>query len=286
MRISYLSSGTASSLDEDLMNPEIGGFSIDQLMELAGLSCAQAVHHFYPPPTAGRRRVLIVCGPGNNGGDGLVCGRHLVHFGYDVTCVYPQEPKKELYSRLHQQLRQLDVPILSAMPPHSELGAFHLVIDAIFGFSFDAHKGIRQPYKDIIQQLVALQSTLPLICIDVPSGWHVSDGDIAHTGLCPALLVSLSAPKECSKKIDVRKTRHVLGGRFITKRLAEKYDLHLPPFHASQQFVDLTQVQTEHPLTDVTASSASLVSAKLEESSAAANVAERKEQHTEAKQRA
>ena len=59
------------------------GFSIDQLMELAGLSCAEALARAYPLD-AGNENVLIVAGPGNNGGDGLVAARHLTHFGYEV----------------------------------------------------------------------------------------------------------------------------------------------------------------------------------------------------------
>ncbi len=58
------------------------GFSVDQLMELAGLSVAQAVRAEYSPSS--HKRVLIIAGPGNNGGDGLVAGRHLYHFGYHV----------------------------------------------------------------------------------------------------------------------------------------------------------------------------------------------------------
>ena len=58
------------------------GFSVDQLMELAGLSCATAVATEYPRDHC--PRVLVIAGPGNNGGDGLVAARHLCHFGYDV----------------------------------------------------------------------------------------------------------------------------------------------------------------------------------------------------------
>jgi len=58
------------------------GFSIDQLMELAGLSCAEATATAFPERS---RKVLVVAGPGNNGGDGLVAARHLTHFGYTVS---------------------------------------------------------------------------------------------------------------------------------------------------------------------------------------------------------
>jgi hypothetical protein len=66
--ISFLSSEQATAIDEKLMSTL--GFSIDQLMELAGLSVATAAAEEYPLEKF--PRVLIVCGPGNNGGDGLV----------------------------------------------------------------------------------------------------------------------------------------------------------------------------------------------------------------------
>lgn len=57
-----LDAAQSSAIDVELMSPA-GGFSIDQLMELAGLSCAQAVQHFYERST--HARVAIVCGPGS-----------------------------------------------------------------------------------------------------------------------------------------------------------------------------------------------------------------------------
>ena len=68
----------AKAVDEQLMGPL--GFSVDQLMELAGLSVASSILAEYPPSKF--VRILIVAGPGNNGGDGLVAARHLYHFGY------------------------------------------------------------------------------------------------------------------------------------------------------------------------------------------------------------
>jgi NAD(P)H-hydrate repair Nnr-like enzyme with NAD(P)H-hydrate epimerase domain len=43
------------------------------------------------------KRILVACGPGNNGGDGLVAARHLFHYGYQPTIYYPKQSKNELY---------------------------------------------------------------------------------------------------------------------------------------------------------------------------------------------
>ena len=59
-----------------------GGTSVETLMERAGTALAEAVHRF-----AGPRETLILCGPGNNGGDGFVSARHLVERGHKVRVV-------------------------------------------------------------------------------------------------------------------------------------------------------------------------------------------------------
>lgn len=91
----FLTSAIAQQIDKDLMSPS-GGFSIDQLMELAGLSCAEAVYKSYPP-TDNAKKVLVACGPGNQGGDGLVAARHLFHFGYDPMVWYPKRKDAPLF---------------------------------------------------------------------------------------------------------------------------------------------------------------------------------------------
>ena len=74
-QIKYLSQEDAQQLDQELFNEYC--YSVDQLMELAGLSVAATVAKCYPIGQLQPERVLVCCGPGNNGGDGLVAARHL-----------------------------------------------------------------------------------------------------------------------------------------------------------------------------------------------------------------
>ena len=64
-------------------------------MELAGLSVAESITKVYDAQTYSK--VLIVAGPGNNGGDGLVAARHLKHFGYQPSIYYPKPSTKTLF---------------------------------------------------------------------------------------------------------------------------------------------------------------------------------------------
>lgn len=201
-------------------------------MELAGLSVAAAVYDAYPPAT--HRRVLCVCGPGNNGGDGLVAARHLRQFGYAPTVVYPKRPKSAIFVNLAAQMEMMRIPLLDAMPA-GELGVTHdVVLDAVFGFSFSGE--VRAPFDAILPALSA--SSLPLVSVDIPSGWHVEDGPPSGpAALQPQVLVSLTAPKQCAAHFAGE--RHYLGGRFVPPSICEEYGFEQPPFPGAEQVVRL-----------------------------------------------
>ncbi|KXS10970.1 YjeF-related protein [Gonapodya prolifera JEL478] len=89
------------------MDPHIGGFSIDHLMELAGLSCAQALAKTYYPSRFPRVLVktddstcslAILVTAGTNGGDALVAARHLHHFGFKPVVYYPKPGRSTLFT--------------------------------------------------------------------------------------------------------------------------------------------------------------------------------------------
>ncbi|PVD36292.1 hypothetical protein C0Q70_03270 [Pomacea canaliculata] len=233
--ISYISQEEAQNIDEELFTRY--SFSVDQLMELAGYSCAVAIARCYPTETLKKDHaaVLVCCGPGNNGGDGLVCARHLKLFGYKPSIFYPKQSNKPLFQNLRAQCEQMDMPFLSFFPsePHLIAESYNLVIDALFGFSF---KGPARPeFAVILDKLRQIQNDVPICSIDVPSGWDVEKG--CEDGLHPELLISLTAPKKCAAFFHGK--YHYLGGRFIPRSLEQKYSLNLPPYPGTDPIVEL-----------------------------------------------
>ncbi|XP_073495594.1 NAD(P)H-hydrate epimerase [Phyllobates terribilis] len=222
--LKYLSQAEAQAVDEELFNEY--KFSVDQLMELAGLSCATAIAKAYPVSTftSGLPTVLVICGPGNNGGDGLVCARHLKLFGYLPAVYYPKRPNKALFENLTTQCQKMDIPFLSEFPEEAEVidVAYNLVIDAIFGFSFKG--AVREPFGSILNTLRRI--TIPIASVDIPSGWDVEKGN--PDGLQPDMLISLTAPKQSAVHFSGR--YHYLGGRFVPVALQKKYNLSLPDY--------------------------------------------------------
>lgn len=242
--LKVVSAKLAAEIDQELMGPKVG-FTLQQLMELAGLSVAQAVTRSFPLEKASidKRNVFVIAGPGNNGGDGLVCARHLKLFGYNPVVFYPiRSNRTEFYKQLTNQLDFFKVPILSQddtanwldyLKPEKTL----CIVDAIFGFSFKPP--LREPFQAIVDSLYDLQDKVPIVSVDVPSGWDVDKGPVAEKYIKPAVLVSLTVPKPCSQPLNTEKTEHYIGGRFIPRDFANKYGFEPFNYESTDQVLKL-----------------------------------------------
>lgn len=238
LKMKFLNQVEAQNIDIELFNEY--KFTIEQLMELAGLSVACAVAKSFPVETlinpTRKNRILLCCGPGNNGGDGLVSARHLKHFGYEPVMYYPKRPNKDLFRILTEQCIRQGIGFLEEMPSAQFINeTYNFVVDAIFGFSFRGD--VRAPFDTILDVLKSV--SVPLVSIDIPSGWNVENGNT--DGIKPDVLVSLTAPKLCASKF--RGERHYLGGRFVPKALEEKYHLDLPFFPDTECVVLLPKIK-------------------------------------------
>ncbi|XP_025417137.1 NAD(P)H-hydrate epimerase [Sipha flava] len=224
--VKYLKQDEAINIDQELF--DVYKFSVDQLMELAGLSCATAIHKCFPPNDY--KKVLVICGPGNNGGDGLVCARHMQLFGYSSEVYYPVQTNKPLYCNLVHQCINSNVTVFNSLP-ESIIG-YDILVDALFGFSFKPP--VRPTFLNIMDILKTTNK--PICSIDIPSGWSI-EGVPESDGIKPELLISLTAPKECARSFKGK--YHYLGGRFVPKALENKYQLELPPYPNAECCVQL-----------------------------------------------
>jgi NAD(P)H-hydrate epimerase len=218
--IPYINAETSANVDKELMGAY--NYSIDQLMEIAGLTVAKVVNQEFIKSTK-NCKILTLCGPGNNGGDGLVASRYLKEFGNEVDILYPKKnTKNALYTRLITQCENYEIKISEKIYDNKEdyekiFKNYDIIVDALFGFSFKGE--IRQPFKTIIEAMKKFENKI--ISVDIPSGFDIDKGNIFDTFI-PKGLISLTLPKLCSKTF---KGEHFLGGRFVPKKLFEKFNI-------------------------------------------------------------
>jgi hydroxyethylthiazole kinase-like uncharacterized protein yjeF len=135
------------------------------LMERAGEAIAHAIIARWAP-----RKVLVICGPGNNGGDGFVAARQLADCGWPVTvalCCPPAQSRGDA-SIMRDRWQGQSLPI-----DEVSVADYGLVIDAIFG------AGLSRPLDGHALNLTETiaQAGHPVVAVDVPTGLH---GDLAR----------------------------------------------------------------------------------------------------------
>jgi len=137
------------------------GTSVEQLMERAGAALAEAVYRFAGPMPA-----LVLCGPGNNGGDGYVAARHLAERGVKVRIAALAEPSTDAaqWARgdWNGTIEVLDGSTASAP----------LIIDCLFG------TGLKRGLEPAVSQQLARLSNAAVVRIacDLPSGVETDSG--------------------------------------------------------------------------------------------------------------
>lgn len=209
---------------------DFNSIPVDQLMELAGLSCAHALaKEFKLDDDNGNNKVLIIAGPGNNGGDGLVCARHLSLMKFEPCIYYPKPTDKPLFNNLVHQCKLMGINFIDDCPSEEIVAGHRVIVDGLFGFSFKPP--VRESFQGIMD--VLLKTKVPIVSIDIPSGWNVELGNSSGSAdfIRPSMLVSLTAPKQCAKYF---KGTHYIGGRFVPKALEEKYALDLPTYPGTE----------------------------------------------------
>jgi NAD(P)H-hydrate epimerase len=136
--------------------------------------------------------VAVICGPGNNGGDGLAAARHLSNRGVPVE-VHLALPA-DAYRDGSDAAVNLAIVRAMGLPLHEgfDLGRPALVIDALLGTGLV--RDVREPFRTAIAQIN--NAGCPVLAVDLPSGLDANTGEARGEAVRATVTATMVAPKE------------------------------------------------------------------------------------------
>lgn len=175
------------------------GTSERQLMEEAGLAVAQEAWMLLG--TLEGRRILVLVGPGNNGGDGIIAGRHLFDWGADVVLYTPRKRRDEsliadLAPREMTILAGEDDPAFETLT--EALASSDCVIDALLGIGQARPLDPTEPVAMALEKLRAARAGYAppkIVAVDLPTGVNADTGAVDPLAVAPDLTVTFGLPK-------------------------------------------------------------------------------------------
>lgn len=190
----------AAMRDADAYAIESVGLPGFTLMESAGRAAVDSLVRRWSPIRGGR--IVILCGRGNNGGDGLVMARNLVARGARVTVVTLAKAAEmspdaahnmRILERLHAEdaslelamMRYDDREVLGSIPPAD------LYVDALVGTGMQ--HALAGPVRELVEWLNAQRE--PVVAVDIPTGLHADQGRALGTAVSARLTVTMGALK-------------------------------------------------------------------------------------------
>jgi ADP-dependent NAD(P)H-hydrate dehydratase / NAD(P)H-hydrate epimerase len=191
---------TAAEMREvDRLTTERYGIPSLTLMENAGRSVAEFIRDGFPHLE--RRRIVILCGKGNNGGDGFVAARHLRDMGATVSAYLFASPG-EIHGDAATNLKRWQesggelTPILGAgewQINNKALDSASIVVDALLG------TGIHGRVEGLLAEVIAdgnqRLSAQTVVAIDIPSGLPSDTGEVPEVVVRADFTVTFTAPK-------------------------------------------------------------------------------------------
>lgn len=167
-----------------------------ELMESAGRRCAESILQRFPD--LARRDVHVLCGHGNNGGDGFVIARCLDQEGVRVR-VYATHPPDQCTPECRTNWERLPSHVLvvqlaqnrDAHDFRAHLTAKDVVIDALLGVGIRGD--LEEPYRSLVASLEGTPAHV--IAIDVPTGTGEDNGQVSEPAITAAVTLTIGFPK-------------------------------------------------------------------------------------------
>ncbi len=168
------------------------GLEIRQMMEIAGFQMAVLFKILSIPRSA---KTTIVCGRGNNGGDGLSAARFLLNEGWKVNVILADTKLNEDAKHHFSLLKKMNIPAFYFERKPKEamklIKESKIIIDALFGYNI--HGNPKKPYNRIID--LVNQSDATIIAYDLPSGLDATQGECSEPCIQADYTLALAIPK-------------------------------------------------------------------------------------------
>ncbi len=169
-----------------------------RLMENAGAACARAIREEYSISEERPQRITVVCGRGNNGGDGYVIARKFSEIGCPVTIILAGgSPVTELSQEMFSRVEQMPINMITFdINKSSALDALlksDVIVEAVFGI------GLTREVTDIYAELFRYinSSTAHKVSVDVPGGVNSDTGEIMGEAIKADFTIAICAAKPC-----------------------------------------------------------------------------------------
>jgi NAD(P)H-hydrate epimerase len=196
------------------------------LMENAGRSATECIIKELEP----KGLISLCIGPGNNGGDGLVCARHLFDCGYDVEVVLCS-PLEKIHHKQLQIIKQYDLQM-----KHNISHKSSLIVDALLGSG--SNGAPRGNILAIIDEIAKFDT--PKFCIDLPTGFDCENNIWHHKAFANAVVCTLGIVKP--NMIDNQEISRLFLSEIGIPRKAYSAVIndYTPPF-AESTFIEIYQ---------------------------------------------
>ena len=186
-----LSSNQMRTLEKTAVD---NGASYYSLMKKAGKSVAKTLIKNFNPKKS--EKICILCGKGNNGGDGFVCAKKLSKLNFNVTIILVDntpctDDSKQAFNSLNEN--KIDVIKLweDEKKSYAIIDKSSYIIDAIYGIGFKGK--LNNSIKNIVD--IVNNSNKKVLCVDIPSGVECDTGKVINSAFIADITISFSTYK-------------------------------------------------------------------------------------------
>lgn len=194
-----------------------------ELMERAGAGAAKISAKFIKDFYCKSKKIVILAGKGNNGGDGFVLARYLAEAGFETSVWLISEPESlkgdaALHFQKMSQNEKIRCEFRKKISP-SDFSDFSIIIDALLGTGL-----LGSPQGKFAEWIdAANRSKKPIIALDLPSGLNSDNGDAYDPCILAVLTITFGAPKR---------------GLFLSDAISKIGILKFVPIGIPQKFID------------------------------------------------